>query len=170
MAGGQVHDSCEGGCRAIDRGRMRGIVRLSIMLIAVAVFAGAKPLQAKAWSSITLVQAWGPCPPDRKGGCARTWTVSSSTLTVTAVRDGDTTTGTLGEADASALRGLVESAEFQSRLQNGFRCPPPTTDIFDTLTMVYVDGTQSSQSVSGCSVESGRQNLPQRLIEIPTRY
>lgn len=125
----------------------------------------------KPWSKLTYNAAWGPCAA-RVGDCQESWTILSAEPKTLIRRDRMRrhTKITLNDIDAKRVYSVVNGADFQNQMQNGFKCPLPPTDVFRSITLDFNDGTKLTQDVTGCSLSTEHSTHPFILESLFSNY
>ena len=145
---------------------MIGSVLLNLAICPATFAAEVKPSSHEVWSTISIVESWGPCPSSDQGGCARSWTIGADSIDVQVLKDGKTLSKQLNSVDLNAVKAIVGSSEFQHKLHSGFDCPPGPTDFFRVLKVAYSGGAQAQLFITGCE----KNTLPGNLSDILSRY
>ena len=95
------------------------------------------------WKTVTYMSAWGPCPRDER--CGSVWLLDRATRSIERKGLKATPLHKLASEDWGQLEELLSLATHKASA-----CPPPPTDVFETLQIVNSDGTQLSYEITGC--------------------
>ena len=136
-------------------------IHIALFVAGVAAFfvtslAQAKPKQD--WSVINYSSSSGPCPPGEV--CFVNWQIKHATGTLERTGRGGALTRKLNDAQLADVQRLAIQT-----LKEAPTCSQPPTDWFVTLTITYEDGTNTSESVTGCLAQDG-QNSAKALQEV----
>jgi hypothetical protein len=98
------------------------------------------------WTGFTVRKGWGPCP-DSNGCFLRHFIYLDGSVTIEEPEG--TIEATLSAEDQTTLFAILDSAEFNTGMQEGFTCPEPPSDVGVTFELAR-SGVVLSQTVTGC--------------------